>query len=389
MNGVNEVLHMAGPAPADDPHAAHDEGQPAELTVPEVAELFDMGREHGYVTEAQVADALRDLELSDDQVEAIGTHLAEAGIDVIDDGEDRREQPRARDEQEQDEERAALDLRTEVSTGDPVRLYLREIGKVALLTAAQEVSLAKRIERHDAAAKRQLIEANLRLVVSVARRYMGRGLPLLDLIQEGNLGLIRAVEKFDYRRGFKFSTYATWWIRQGITRAIADKARTVRVPVHMTERITKLMRVQRQLSQELGREPTVEELALGLEITPEKVQELLKIAQDPLSLQTPVGEDEESELGDFVEETQAPKPIEAVGEVLQREDLQRVLGMLTTRERRVLEMRYGLRGKAPMTLEDVGVEFGLTRERIRQIEAKALVKLKSYHEAQHLRDFLD
>jgi RNA polymerase primary sigma factor len=270
-----------------------------------------------------------------------------------------------------------------------VRMYLREIGRVPLLTAAQEISLAKRIEHRDMSAKAELIEANLRLVVSVAKRYVGRGLAFLDLIQEGNLGLIRAVEKFDYRKGFKFSTYATWWIRQAITRAIADQARTIRVPVHMVETINRLSRVQRQLLQDLGREPSVEELAAELEVTPQRVREIQKIAQEPVSLETPVGEEEDSELGDLIEDRGVLGPADATAVLLRREELEEVLSHLSHRERKVLELRFGLRGEEPRTLEEVGQRFGVTRERIRQIEAKTLNKLHAYRDTQRLREFLD
>jgi RNA polymerase primary sigma factor len=270
-----------------------------------------------------------------------------------------------------------------------VRLYLREIGKVNLLTAEQEVSLARRIERGDEAARRQLVEANLRLVVSIARRYVGRGMSLLDLIQQGNLGLIRAVEKFDYRRGFKFSTYATWWIRQAITRGLADQARTIRIPVHVVETVNKLMRAQRKLLQDSGRDPTPEEIGAEMGISADKVREVLKVSQVPVSLETPVGDDGDSQLGDFLEDDAAPAPPVAVEGVLQSEELIEVLSILTRRERAVLELRFGLRDGKPQTLEEVGRQFGLTRERIRQIEVKTLEKLKAFREAQRLRGFLE
>jgi RNA polymerase primary sigma factor len=275
-----------------------------------------------------------------------------------------------------------LDLSVKAHSNDPVRMYLREIGRVPLLTAAQEVSLAKRIERRDMNAKATLIEANLRLVVSVAKRYVGRGLAFLDLIQEGNLGLIRAVEKFDYRKGYKFSTYATWWIRQAITR-------TIRVPVHMVETINRLSRVQRQLLQDLGREPTIAEIAHELEVTPERVREIQKVAQEPVSLETPVGEDEDSELGDLIEDSGIQSPADAVAILLRSEELEGILSQLTHRERKVLELRFGLRGEEPRTLEEVGQRFGVTRERIRQIEAKTLTKLQAYRDTERLREFLD
>ena len=268
-------------------------------------------------------------------------------------------------------------------------MYLRDIGKVPLLTAVQEVALAKRIERHDMAAKRQLIEANLRLVVSIAKRYGWASMPFLDLIQEGNLGLIRAVEKFDYRRGYKFSTYATWWIRQAISRGMANQARTIRVPAHMVEQINKLTRVQRRLLQDMGREATPEEIAAEMGTTPTKVREILRISQQPLSLESPIGEEEHSQLGDFIEDEDAVAPIEAVGEIMQKEELDRVLSTLTHRERKIIERRFGLKGEQPRTLEEVGQTFDLTRERIRQIEAKTLAKLASYRDTEPLRGFLD
>ena len=271
---------------------------------------------------------------------------------------------------------------------DPVRMYLKEIGKVALLTGEQEVSLAKRIERGDMAASRALIEANLRLVVSIAKRYQNRGLQFLDLIQEGNLGLMRAVDKFDYTKGYKFSTYATWWIRQAITRAIADQARTIRVPVHMVETINKLIRTQRKLAQELGRDATHEEIAVAMEMTPEKVREVLKLNQDPVSLETPVGGEEDSSLADFVEDTVSPVPTEAVAAKMRRQEVAEILETLSHRERKVLELRFGLRGEEPRTLEEVGQRFGVTRERIRQIEAKTLSKLKSYRDSKKLEAYI-
>ena len=275
------------------------------------------------------------------------------------------------------------------ASNDPVRMYFKEMGKVPLLTAEEEVSLAKRIERRDMAAKRKLIEANLRLVVSIAKRHVGRGMLFLDLVQEGNIGLMRAVEKFDYRRGFKFSTYATWWIRQAITRALANQARTIRVPGHMVDMINRLIRVQRQLLQDMGREPTPEEIAAEMDTTEAKVREILKISQDPVSLETPIGEEEDAQLGDFIEDEDATMPEEAVGEIMQREEIDSVLSMLTHRERKIIELRFGLKGEHPRTLEEVGQEFSLTRERIRQIEVKTLAKLTSYRDTERLSDFLD
>ena len=277
----------------------------------------------------------------------------------------------------------------DVSVDDPVKMYLKEIGRISLLTAEEEVELAKRMEAGDMAAKRKLAEANLRLVVSIAKRYVGRGMHFLDLIQEGNMGLMKAVEKFDYTRGFKFSTYATWWIRQAITRAIADQARTIRIPVHMVETINKLVRVQRQLIQELGREPTDEEIAEAMGIDIEKVQDVRKIAQEPISLETPIGEEEDSHLGDFIEDDTAVAPDEAADFTMLREQLDEILSTLTYRERKVLELRFGLVDGTPRTLEEVGREFDVTRERIRQIEAKALRKLKHPSRSSKLRDFLD
>ena len=283
----------------------------------------------------------------------------------------------------------ALDLSITATSLDPVRMYLRQIGKVALLTAEQEVSLARRIERRDMAAKRQLIEANLRLVVSIAKRYTGHGMAFLDLIQEGNLGLMRAVEKFDYRRGYKFSTYATWWIRQAISRALADQSRTIRVPVHMVEQINRLIRVQRQLLQDRGREPSVEEVAAAMGVTAQKVRQILKISQEPVSLETPVGDEGNSQFGDFIEDELAVEPLEALSELMRQEELDRTLNTLTHRERKIIQLRFGLADGHTHTLEEVGQIFGVTRERIRQIEAKTLSKLLTCRETQRLREFLD
>jgi RNA polymerase primary sigma factor len=351
----------------------------------EVQALLDEGREQGYLKEPQIVAALGDLELSVEQIEEIHAHCADLGIDILDSDAHAVEVDAA----SEDEAPSKLDLSVKSPSTDPVRMYFSEMGKVPLLTAEQEVSLARRIERRDMDAKRQLIEANLRLVVSIARRHTGRGMSLLDLIQEGNLGLIRAVEKFDYKRGFKFSTYATWWIRQAITRALADQARTIRIPVHMVENINKLIRVQRQLLQDIGREPTPEEIAAEMGMAPEKVREMLKISQEPTSLHTPIGDEGDTMLGDFIEDKEAPSPVEEVDEIVQREELERVLDLLTARERKVIELRYGLSDGQPRTLEEVGVEFGVTRERIRQIEAKTLAKLKAYRAAQSLRGFID
>jgi RNA polymerase primary sigma factor len=369
---------------------SEERGKPseaAELAIDEVRVLVEEGREQGYLAGDHVAAALQDVELTTDQIDGIYNLFADLGIDIIEgDLEGTDEASEAKPEEEVIPK---LDLSVKTPTNDPVRMYLKEIGKVPLLTAEEEVSLAKRIERRDMEAKRQLIEANLRLVVSIAKRYVGRGMLFLDLIQEGNLGLIRAVEKFDYRRGYKFSTYATWWIRQAITRAIADQARTIRIPVHMVETINKLIRVQRQLLQDIGREPTPEEIAAEMGTTPAKVREILKISQEPVSLHTPIGDEGDSQLVEFIEDTEAPSPVEQVDQLAQSEELVRVLELLTSRERKVIELRFGLKGEHPRTLEEVGQKFGVTRERIRQIEAKTLAKLKAYRDSQRLRDFLD
>jgi RNA polymerase primary sigma factor len=366
--------------------------EPPELNSAEVRGLVAEGREQGYLNAEHVHDLLQDVELSGEQIDDIFILFGDLGIEIIEgdeapDSDGHRAEAAA--EQEQEEIMPALDLSVKTLTSDPVRMYLAEIGKVPLLTAVQEVSLARRIERHDMAARRQLIEANLRLVVSIAKRYGWSGMPFLDLIQEGNLGLLRAVEKFDYRRGYKFSTYATWWIRQGISRGLANQARTIRVPAHMVEQINKLIRVQRKLQSDIGREPTPEEIATEMATTPTKVREILRISQQPLSLETPIGEEEHSQLGDFIEDTDAVAPLEAVSEIMQKEELNRVLSTLTHRERKIIKLRFGLGGEQPRTLKEVGQRFGLTRERIRQIEAKTLTKLTSYRDAERLRGFLD
>jgi len=360
---------------------------PALFAADDARGLLEEGREQGYLTSDRIADALQDVELTPEQVEEIYTMFADLGIDILEGeavaGEEGVEA------KPEEEVIPTLDLSVRTPSSDPVRMYFSEMGKVPLLSAVEEVSLAKRIERHDLAAKRKLIESNLRLVVSIAKRHVGRGMPLLDLIQAGNLGLMRAVEKFDYRRGFKFSTYATWWIRQAIRRAIADQARTIRVPVHMVEQINKLTRVQRQFLQDIGREPTPEEIAARMETTPEKVRQILKVNQQPTSLHQPVGDEGDAQLGDFIEDKHAISPVEEVGQIVEREQLTRVLNLLTQRERRIIELRFGLKGDHPRTLEEVGQEFGLTRERIRQIEVNTLAKLKAYRAAQCLRGCLD
>jgi len=370
-----------------EPSEQHRPADAPELAIDEVRELVAEGREQGYLNGDHITDVLQDVDLTPDQIDNIFILFNDLGIDILE-GDETPGQD-GQEAKAEEEVIQKLDLSVKTPTNDPVRMYLKEIGKVPLLTAEEEVSLAKRIERRDMEAKRKLIEANLRLVVSIAKRYVGRGMLFLDLIQEGNLGLIRAVEKFDYRKGYKFSTYATWWIRQAITRAIADQARTIRIPVHMVETINKLIRVQRQLLQDMGREPTPEEIATEMGTTPAKVREILKISQEPVSLETPIGEEEDSQLGDFIEDEDATMPVEAVSEIMQKEELNNVLNTLTHRERKVIELRFGLKGEHPRTLEEVGQKFGVTRERIRQIEAKTLAKLKSYRDSQRLRDFLD
>ncbi len=360
---------------------------PLEHTIDDVRALIAEGHEQGYLDAGRVHEALRDVELSAEQMEEVYTALDDLGIDVL--GSESRPSDESESTEADAEAPRPLDLSVKTAPTDPTRLYLREIGKVPLLTAEQEVSLAKRIERRDMEAKRQLIEANLRLVVSIAKRYAGREMSLLDLIQDGNLGLMRAVEKFDWRRGYKFSTYATWWIRQAITRAIADKSRTIRVPVHMVDTINKLMRVQRQLLQDLGREPTVDEVATQMEMTPQRVQQIRRIGQQPVSLETPVGDEGDAQFGDLLEDEGAVAPPQATDDVFRREGLDRALAQLTGRERTILELRYGLKGGHPLTLEEVGQRFGLTRERIRQIEGKTLAKLRSFREAEALRDYLE
>jgi RNA polymerase primary sigma factor len=369
-----------------EPSAAEVAGQGAQAAAAGLRELLLVGREQGYLTHDHIAEVLQDVDLTADQIELIFIGLSDEGIEIAEEDE-----PAAVSDSDSEAEHNAsrLDLSFGTPSSDPVRLYFTEVGKVALLTADQEVSLARRIERRDMAAKRQLIEANLRLIVSIAKRYSGHGMSLLDLIQEGNLGLMRAVEKFDYRRGYKFSTYATWWIRQAITRAVADQSRTIRVPVHMVEQINRLIRVQRQLLQEIGREPTAEEVAAEMGMTAQKVREILTISQEPVSLETPLGDEGNSQLGDFIEDEQAVEPLEAVSEALQREELDQVLSALTYREHTIIKLRFGLAGGHPHTLEEVGEQFGITRERIRQIEAKTLTKLRSYRQCQRLRDVLD
>ncbi len=398
-----------------------DAGEPADRPVPEgideVDDLLVEGREQGYLNVEHIYDVLQEIELDAGQIDDFLLALHDIGVEVVEADNGRRAADGRRTEDDPQDEggqtpsnrraaghRLAADARPATSGADdeggapqvdlslrtwsldPVRMYFREIARVPLLTAVQEVSLAKRIERHDMEAKRKLIEANLRLVVSIAKRYSRTGMPMLDLIQDGNLGLIRAVEKFDYRRGYKFSTYATWWIRQAISRAAADQARTIRVPVHMVEQINKLIRVQRELQASLGREPTPEESAARMGITAEKVREIVRVSQEPVSLETPVGDEDDSQLSDFIDDPEAVTPVEAVDEIVQRELMAKVLASLTHREREIIELRFGFNDERPRTLEEVGQRFGVTRERVRQIEAKTLTKLRSFRDVARLRD---
>ncbi|BCS81777.1 RNA polymerase sigma factor RpoD [Anaerocellum diazotrophicum] len=344
-----------------------------------VRELISLGQSKGFLTYSEIQEILDKVELDASQIENIYDTLESMGIDVVDDRVS--EEELLKDDLENLPEGIAID--------DPVRMYLKEIGKIPLLTPEEEIELAKRIEQGDEEAKKRLAEANLRLVVSIAKRYVGRGMLFLDLIQEGNLGLLKAVEKFDYRKGYKFSTYATWWIRQAITRAIADQARTIRIPVHMVETINKLVRVSRQLLQEKGREPTPEEIAKEMNMPVEKVREILKIAQEPVSLETPIGEEEDSHLGDFIPDDDALAPSEAAAYSMLKEQLLEVLDSLNEREKKVLKLRFGLEDGRARTLEEVGKEFNVTRERIRQIEAKALRKLRHPSRSKKLKDFLE
>lgn len=387
-----------------------------------VRKLESSGQRKGFLTYGEIADALDHLELNPHQIDDLYRHFGELGIEIVNakdgdsgsgatsderapggnsglltavlsapvGGADRQPADEELAETERSEEATDIDLSIPegVALDDPVRMYLKEIGRVPLLTADDEVQLALRMEMGDKSAKGRLIEANLRLVVSIAKRYVGRGMQFLDLIQEGNMGLIKAVEKFDYRKGFKLSTYATWWIRQAITRAIADQARTIRIPVHMVETINKLIRTSRHLIQELGREPTPEEVADEMGITPDKVREILKIAQEPVSLETPIGEEEDSHLGDFIEDEEALAPVEAASFLLLKEQIEEVLDTLNDREQKVLRLRFGLDDGKARTLEEVGREFGVTRERIRQIEAKALRKLRHPQRSKRLKDYL-
>ena len=363
-----------------------------------LVELLELAKKKKNVLEYQeISDFFKDSPLEVDQMEKVFDFLEASGVDVLritDNSGDEllldndMDMDGMEDEEEVELDKIDLSVPEGVSIEDPVRMYLKEIGKVSLLSADEEIELAKRMERGDEAAKKRLAEANLRLVVSIAKRYVGRGMLFLDLIQEGNLGLIKAVEKFDYRKGYKFSTYATWWIRQAITRAIADQARTIRIPVHMVETINKLIRVSRQLLQELGREPTPEEIAEEMDMPVDRVREILKISQEPVSLETPIGEEEDSHLGDFIQDDNVPVPADAAAFTLLKEQLVEVLSTLTDREQKVLRLRFGLDDGRARTLEEVGKEFNVTRERIRQIEAKALRKLRHPSRSRKLKDYL-
>ncbi|MBQ2890316.1 MAG: RNA polymerase sigma factor RpoD [Clostridia bacterium] len=351
-------------------------------------ELLEMGKKNGVITYDEIAAKTEELELDGEQIDLIYEYLEKKGIEIT--GNFEEEIKDIEDDLEiTAEELADLTVPDSISIDDPVRMYLKEIGKVDLLSSAEEAELAQKMAEGDADAKKRLAEANLRLVVSIAKRYVGRGMLFLDLIQEGNLGLIKAVEKFDYTKGYKFSTYATWWIRQAITRAIADQARTIRIPVHMVETINKLIRVTRQLVQELGRDPSPEEIAKELNMPLDKVSEIMKIAQEPVSLETPIGEEEDSHLGDFIQDEDAPAPSEAATFTLLKEQLSEVINTLTAREEKVLRLRFGLDDGRARTLEEVGKEFNVTRERIRQIEAKALRKLRHPSRSKKLKDYLD
>lgn len=362
-----------------------------EVTFEQVKDqLTALGKKTGVLAYDDIAEKLANFELDSHQMDEFYEFLGDQGIELVGESDEEDPNPKQLAKGDDDEfDLNDLSVPPGVKINDPVRMYLKEIGRVDLLSAEEEIKLANRIEAGDEEAKRRLAEANLRLVVSIAKRYVGRGMLFLDLIQEGNMGLIKAVEKFDYRKGFKFSTYATWWIRQAITRAIADQARTIRIPVHMVETINKLIRVQRQLLQDLGREPTPEEIGEDMDLTPDKVREILKIAQEPVSLETPIGEEDDSHLGDFIEDQDATSPSEHAAYELLKEQLEDVLDTLTDREENVLRLRFGLDDGRTRTLEEVGKVFGVTRERIRQIEAKALRKLRHPSRSKRLKDFLE
>ncbi|MBQ9963809.1 MAG: RNA polymerase sigma factor RpoD [Clostridia bacterium] len=352
-------------------------------------DLIELGRTKGKLTTQEILDAMENLDFDPEQMDKLYETLESMSIEVIDDFSETAFSEMENAIETSETEEADDGSSDGVSTDDPVKVYLKEIGRVPLLTPEEEIELSIKIAEGDDYAKKRLSEANLRLVVSIAKRYVGRGMQFLDLIQEGNLGLIKAVEKFDYTKGFKFSTYATWWIRQAITRAIADQARTIRIPVHMVETINKVKKVSSQLLHKNGHEPTAEEIAVELDMLPEKVREIMRVAQEPVSLETPIGEEEDSHLGDFIPDDEAPAPADAASRMLLREQLRDVLGTLTKREARVLSLRFGLEDGRPRTLEEVGKEFDVTRERIRQIEAKALRKLRHPSRSKKLKDFLD
>lgn len=376
-NNMEQKLNGKAIKPKDD---KKDDKKDRNAKMAAVKELIDKGKKNGSLTYKEIMETMDHIDLSPEQIEKIYEVLEMTGVEIIGD---------INENVVEEEEELDLSIPEGIAIDDPVRMYLKEIGKVPLLSSEQEITYAREIEEGNQKAKKKLAEANLRLVVSIAKRYVGRGMLFLDLIQEGNLGLIKAVEKFDYRKGYKFSTYATWWIRQAITRAIADQARTIRIPVHMVETINKLIRVQRQLLQELGRDPFPEEISKVMELPVDKVREIQKIAQEPVSLETPIGEEEDSHLGDFIPDDEAPAPAEAAAFTMLKEQLINVLDTLTPREEKVLRLRFGLDDGRARTLEEVGKEFNVTRERIRQIEAKALRKLRHPSRSKKLKDYLD